>query len=82
MLAAMTQTPSLPQPSSEEICRGFAEELAKHYPEIWRKLLVEHVADSSGRCRACRYASRAAACWPCNLWGIADQARQLQVRRS
>ena len=43
-------------------------------PEVWRRLLQLHVADGSGRCRACTAASRPAAVWPCALRIIADQA--------
>jgi hypothetical protein len=59
----------------------FAGELAG-MPEIVHRLLLLHVADSLGRCRACTRpgTGKPAAAWPCALHFYADAAQQ-QIRR-
>ncbi len=34
-------------------------------PDLWHRILTEHVSDSHGRCVVCRDRSGAAAPWPC-----------------
>ncbi|HWN34530.1 MAG TPA: hypothetical protein VNP03_17390 [Pseudonocardia sp.] len=46
-------------------------------PEVWQRLLEEHVADSYGRCVACRNSSTAGVPWPCTLRVIAEDARAI-----
>jgi hypothetical protein len=46
-------------------------------PEVWHQLLTDHVADSSGRCLACRNHGKAGVPWPCTLQVIAADARAL-----
>ncbi|MHA6795428.1 hypothetical protein ACVGVM_18215 [Pseudonocardia bannensis] len=50
-------------------------------PEVWRRLLVEHVPDRLGRCTACRNVSGSGVRWPCTLQQIASQARVLHETR-
>lgn len=45
-------------------------------PDLWRQLLVDHVADPVGRCRDCR-SGGAAAEWPCELYRVAAEARRV-----
>lgn len=52
-------------------------------PEVWRTLLVAHVADRFGYCTTCRHTvSGSAQRWPCSLHLIASQAQQVHERRS
>lgn len=46
-------------------------------PEVWQRLLSEHVADSSGRCVACRTQGTSGVHWPCTLHVIAADARAI-----
>lgn len=46
-------------------------------PDLWQRLLVEHVPDYYGRCRECRSAAGVSAGWPCATRRIAEQAREL-----
>jgi hypothetical protein len=46
-------------------------------PEVWQRLLEDHVPDSSGRCLACRNHGTAGVPWPCTLQVIATDARTL-----
>jgi hypothetical protein len=46
-------------------------------PEVWQRLLEEHVPDNYGRCLACRNASTAGVPWPCTLQVIAADARAI-----
>jgi hypothetical protein len=48
-------------------------------PEVWQRLLEEHVPDSYGRCLACRNSSTAGVPWPCTLQVAAADARALSV---
>lgn len=48
-------------------------------PEVWQRLLEDHVPDSYGRCAACRNACTAGVPWPCTLRVIADDARGLHL---
>lgn len=50
-------------------------------PEVWQKLLVAHVADRLGRCATCRSVSGAGERWPCSLYGIAREAKQIHELR-
>jgi hypothetical protein len=63
--------------SPERILAGVARILASRHPEVVEKLLVEHVADASGRCAACRSTSTGSPVWPCALRNVAEQARWL-----
>lgn len=57
--------------------------LAARDPRGWQGLRAEHIADSSGHCRACGGASRAAPVWPCRLAAIAaEAARRCAARRT
>ena len=44
-------------------------------PDVWRRVLTEHVADPSGRCRACSATPGEAASWPCQTFKVAHHAR-------
>ncbi|HWN31179.1 MAG TPA: hypothetical protein VNP03_00470 [Pseudonocardia sp.] len=48
-------------------------------PEVWQRLLEEHVPDSYGRCLACRNSSTAGVPWPCTLQVAAADARSLSL---
>jgi hypothetical protein len=50
-------------------------------PEVWQRLIEEHVPDRYGRCTACRNACTAGVPWPCTLRVIADDARGLHLGR-
>ena len=43
-------------------------------PDVWRKVLAEHVGDEAGRCRACRNANGEVATWPCQTYRVAQEA--------
>ncbi len=45
-------------------------------PDMWQRLLDEHVADGRGRCRSCRDASGVAE-WPCLPYEIAQEAQYI-----
>lgn len=49
---------------------------------VWRKLLAEHVEDGHGRCAACRWQTRAADRWPCNIHLLAAGAQRLARERA
>lgn len=55
---------------------GMAEVMAD-MPEVWRRLLVAHVADRKGRCTACRNSSGSGERWPCSLHRIATAAERV-----
>lgn len=46
-------------------------------PDVWRRVLAEHVPDERGRCRACRDEYGVAAGWPCLTREIAEQAKRI-----
>lgn len=46
---------------------------------VWTRLLADHVADADDRCSACRWQTRAADAWPCDLYLIADAARRISA---
>lgn len=46
-------------------------------PEVWRRLLAEHVPDRLGRCSGCRTATGSGGRWPCSLQRIASDAQRL-----
>jgi hypothetical protein len=50
-------------------------------PEVWARLLEEHVPDSYGRCLACRNSSTAGVPWPCTLQVAASDARAITLGR-
>ena len=53
--------------------------LVRFSDQGWSELLKQHVADTSGHCRACHESSGAAPVWPCGLWSIAEAARRLHA---
>jgi hypothetical protein len=50
-------------------------------PEVFGRLLAEHVPDRLGRCSACRNAGSGVV-WPCTLHQIATRAADLHARRA
>lgn len=46
-------------------------------PEVWQRLLDEHLPDESGRCVVCRGSTSAGVPWPCTLRVIADDAKAI-----
>ena len=56
---------------------GSMAEVMAGMPEVFRRLLVDHVPDRSGRCRACRSVRSAGERWPCSLHRIADDAQRI-----
>jgi hypothetical protein len=46
-------------------------------PDVWRRVLAEHVADQHGRCQACRDEGGFSASWPCLTREIAEQAKRI-----
>ena len=44
-------------------------------PDVWRRVLAEHVADQTGRCCACSANPGDAASWPCQTYKVAHHAR-------
>jgi hypothetical protein len=46
------------------------------------RILEEHTADASGHCRGCRYPTTAQPVWPCRLWEIANETRQISTQIS
>ncbi|MGH3978402.1 MAG: hypothetical protein ACRDRZ_05290 [Pseudonocardiaceae bacterium] len=46
-------------------------------PDVWRRVLDEHVPDERGRCQACRNEQGVSAIWPCVTRGIAEQAKRI-----
>jgi hypothetical protein len=52
-------------------------ELMAGMPEVFRRLLADHVPDRMGRCTACRSVSGAGERWPCSLHRIADEAQRI-----
>ena len=43
-------------------------------PDLWRKVLAEHVPDAQGNCRECFHAGGRAS-WPCQTYRIAEEAK-------
>lgn len=63
-------TPAAPAPPLAQVMAGM--------PEVWRTLLVAHVADRFGHCTTCRHSvSGSAQRWPCNLHRIATEAQRV-----
>lgn len=52
-------------------------EVMSAMPDVWRRVLAEHVPDQRGQCRECRNAQGVSAPWPCVTRGIAEQAKQI-----
>lgn len=48
-----------------------------HMPEVWQRLLATHVPDPHGRCSGCRWQTRSADLWPCNLYLLAAAAQRM-----
>ena len=46
-------------------------------PDVWRRVLAEHVPDQGGRCQACRDEGGVSASWPCLTRQIAEQAKRI-----
>lgn len=44
-------------------------------PDVYRRVLNEHVPDGGGRCGACRNVSGETASWPCQTYRIAQEAK-------
>ncbi len=44
-------------------------------PDVWRRVLAEHVADQTGRCLSCSATPGEAASWPCQTYKVAHHAR-------
>jgi hypothetical protein len=68
-------------PEQHDPIRAAAQLLARHgTPGIGRQLRIEHAADASGHCPACRQAaSGVAPVWPCRLAAIAELVEQLNA---
>jgi hypothetical protein len=45
--------------------------------KVWSALLAEHVPDRDGRCTACRWQTRSADRWPCNVYDLAAAAQRV-----
>jgi hypothetical protein len=45
--------------------------------QVWRALLAEHLPDWEGRCLACRWQTRSADRWPCNVYSLAAAAQRV-----
>ena len=43
-------------------------------PDVWRRVLAEHVPDAQGNCRECFHAGGRAS-WPCQTYRIAEEAK-------
>lgn len=46
-------------------------------PDVWQRVLAEHVPDQGGRCQACREEGGNSASWPCLTRRIAEQAKRI-----
>jgi hypothetical protein len=44
---------------------------------VHQRLLADHVADRSGRCKGCVGAQGAGPVWPCSLARLAERAEQI-----
>jgi hypothetical protein len=49
--------------------------------EVWGALLTAHVPDREGRCSACRWQTRSADRWPCNVYDLAVAAQRVSAGR-
>jgi hypothetical protein len=49
--------------------------------ELWRALLTVHAPDREGRCSACRWQTRSADRWPCNVYDLAVAAQRVSAAR-
>lgn len=45
-------------------------------PDVWQRVLTEHIPDQDGRCYACRDGGFSAS-WPCLTRQIAEQAKRI-----
>jgi hypothetical protein len=71
------QQPAIVGPSTRQRQIEFIEILGA-MPDLWARLLAEHVPDPSGsRCRACTIAGTGSpgAAWPCRIRDVAEAAR-------
>ncbi|MGH3436591.1 MAG: hypothetical protein ACRDRN_08995 [Sciscionella sp.] len=48
-----------------------------HMPDLWLRILDEHVPDHGNQCRACRDDTGIAARWPCLTRTIAENAQAI-----
>lgn len=48
--------------------------------EVWQVLLAKHVPDRDGRCLVCRWQTRSADRWPCNVYSLAAAAQLREGR--
>ena len=46
-------------------------------PDVYRRVLSEHVPDAGGRCSACRNVSGETGSWPCQTYHIAQEAKRV-----
>ncbi|MCD2192859.1 hypothetical protein LQ327_05590 [Actinomycetospora endophytica] len=44
-------------------------------PDVYQRVLTEHVPDGGGRCGACRNVNGETASWPCQTYRIAQEAK-------
>lgn len=61
---------------SEDLMEGAAAVVAG-WPQVWARLIDEHVAGPDGRCTGCFKGTRAAPHWPCGLAFLGRRAREL-----
>lgn len=69
-------------PNPEFVRSEFAAQLAA-MPDVADRLLIAHIPDEHGRCRACSTPGTGTpqAAWPCTLHASASAARRVSDRR-
>lgn len=86
--APVTRPPALRHPSRgaiiarsletrEEVVLVAMAQVMSGMPDVWRRVLAEHVPDQGGRCQACRDEGGFSASWPCLTRRIAEQAKRI-----
>ncbi len=62
--------------TGEEVVLVAMAQVMSGMPDVWRRVLAEHVPDQGGRCQACREGGVSAS-WPCLTRQIAEQAKRI-----
>src|SRR3954471_6586245 len=69
-----TATSRASRPHGEEAADMSMAVVMSEMPDVWRKVLAEHVPDGRQHCRAC-FHDGGRASWPCQTYRIAQEAK-------
>ncbi len=58
-----------------------AAEIVATWPDVWQRLISEHVAGPRGDCQGCPIGLHGGTRWPCGLRTLGEHARRLAPPR-